>query len=78
MLFAGIFKKPISVTFTEEGTDRVVATWRIPLDRLPERFEPEHRLKMGGELYVVVAAKPPTRALAAETRQVVVVIRPAR
>jgi hypothetical protein len=75
MLFAGLFKKPISVTFEEEGTGRVVATWRVPLDRVPETFQPDLRLNMGGEHYVVVRANPPTRALAAERRQLKVVIR---
>jgi hypothetical protein len=75
MLFAGIFKKPISVSFEEEGTGRVIATWRIPLDKVPETFQPGLRLKMGGENYVVVAANPPTRALAAERRQLKVLIR---
>jgi hypothetical protein len=77
MLFAGILKKPITVTFKEENGDRVIATWRVPLDKLPERFLPDTRLNMGGVHYVVVAAKPPTRSLAAESRQLTVVIRAA-
>jgi hypothetical protein len=77
MLFAGLLKKPITVVFKEEGGGRVVATWRVPLDKLPERFLPDTRLNMGGGHYVVVAAQPPTRSLAAESRQLTVVIRAA-
>lgn len=77
MLFAGILKKPITVTFKEEGSGRVVATWRVPLDKLPERFLPDTRLNMGGGHYVVVSAQPPTRNQAAESRQLTVVIRSA-
>jgi hypothetical protein len=77
MLFAGLLKRPIEVVFEEAGTRRVVATWRVPLDRLPETFTPETRLNMGGAQYLVVAARPSTRAKAAEVRRVVVVIRPA-
>jgi hypothetical protein len=75
MLFAGILKKPIQVTFQEEGSGRVVATWRVPLDRLPETFTAETGLNMGGAHYVVVAARPSTRARAAESRHLIVVIR---
>ena len=75
MLFAGLLKKPISVTFKEDGTGRVVATWRVPLDRLPETFTPDTRLNMGGAHYAVVEARPPTRAKAAEARSMTVVIR---
>jgi hypothetical protein len=78
MLFAGLLKKPIEVIFTEEGTGRVVATWRVPLDRLPETFTPETRLNMGGGHYAVVEARPSTRAKAAESRRLIVVIRAAR
>jgi hypothetical protein len=77
MLFAGLLKKPINVTFEEEGTGRVVASWRVPLDRLPETFSPETRLNMGGSQWAVVEARPPTRAKAAEVRRLIVVIRPA-
>jgi len=75
MLFAGLLKKPIDVTFEEAGTGRVVANWRVPLDRLPETFTAETRLNMGGAQYVVVEARPPTRAKAAESRRLVVLIR---
>jgi hypothetical protein len=75
MLFAGLLKKPIHVTFEEEGTRRVVATWRVPLDRLPPTFTPETRLRMGGAQYVVVEARPPTRAKAAESHRLTIVIR---
>jgi len=77
MLFAGLLKRPIPVTFTEEGTGRTIATWRVPLDKLPETFEPNLRLNMGGGHYVVVAASPPTRTKAAEVRQLTVVVRAA-
>ncbi|HVU52524.1 MAG TPA: hypothetical protein VHL80_17715 [Polyangia bacterium] len=75
MLFAGLLKKPITVTFEEEGTRRVVATWRVPLDRLPETFTSETRLDMGGSRFVVVEARPATRARAADSRRLTVVIR---
>jgi hypothetical protein len=75
MLFAGLLKRPISICFKEEGTGRVVATWRVPLDKIPETFVPDTRLNMGGAQYLVVNAHPPTRNQAAECRQLTVVIR---
>lgn len=70
-------KKPISVCFLEEGTNRLVATWRMPLDKLPETFVAHTRLNMGNKYYLVAAAEPATRAKAAEVRQVTIVIREA-
>ncbi|HEX4406181.1 MAG TPA: hypothetical protein VH560_15190 [Polyangia bacterium] len=78
MLFAGLLKKPITVVFKEEGNDRVVATWRVPLDKLPQSFVADTRLQMGGQHYLVVSANPSTRRLAAEARQLTIVIRSAQ
>ena len=65
----------IAVTFLDEATGAIVASFRMPLDRLPDAFVVDTGLKMNGAEYVVVSASPATKGEFANSRELKVVLR---